>query len=788
MLTAELQKTLNKAIADASDKRHEFVTLEHLLIALTDENTCSQVIRNCGGNSEELKKDLIQFIKENFDPLPADVEQGPQPTAAFERSLHRALVQAQASGQSTIDGGNVLAAMFQEKRSHAVYLLEKQGITRLDVLNYISHGISKVGGYSDEPAEESTSGGGEGDGKASDDALAKYTIDLIAKAADNKIDALIGRDAELKRTIQVLCRRRKNNPIYVGDPGVGKTAISEALAARIQKGEVPNVLKDTAVYQLDMGALIAGTRYRGDFEKRLKEVIKALTKRPGTILVIDEIHTIVRAGAVEGGAMDASNILKPALANGELRCIGTTTYPEYKASFERDKALARRFQKIEVGEPSIEEAAQILMGLKRYYEAHHNVTYTDEAIQAAAELAGKYINDRFLPDKAIDVLDEAGAVVHLEEREDRIVTVHDIEAIVASMAKIPPKTVSGSDRDKLKVLETELKAVIFGQDHAISQVSRAVKLQRAGLGSPTKPIGSFLFSGPTGVGKTELAKQFAKVLGVNFLRFDMSEYMEKHTVSRLIGAPPGYVGFDQGGMLTDAINKTPHAVLVLDEIEKAHPDLFNILLQVMDHATLTDNNGKKADFRNVLLIMTTNAGAREMASEDIGFRGGAVPTLAALLEQHQADNLKEQAQANNPSTASGKAKTAIERTFSPEFRNRLDGWVVFNALTMRDILRIVDKFVKEVVEQLAEKKVQIELTDNARGWLATKGYDKLYGARPMGRLIQQKIKEPLCDEILFGPLEHGGHALIDVQNDQLTVTCSAAKSGVVEEDTAATPA
>jgi ATP-dependent Clp protease ATP-binding subunit ClpA len=768
MLTAELQKTLNQAIEDAANQRHEFVTLEHLLHALLDEKTGSQVLRSCGANVDELRREVEQYIKENFDSLPDGMEQSPQPTAAFERALHRALVQAQASGQATIDGGNVLAGMFQEKRSHAVYLMEKQGISRLDVLNYISHGISKVQAYGDQSSEEMPADG-EGDSQAGRDPLAKYTIDLIAKAKDNKIDALIGRDSEIRRTIQVLARRRKNNPVYVGDPGVGKTAIAEALAFKIYKGEVPDLLKDTAVYQLDMGSLIAGTRYRGDFEKRLKEVISALRKRPGTILVIDEIHTIVRAGAVEGGLMDASNILKPALATGEIRCIGSTTYPEYKASFERDKALARRFQKIEVAEPSIGETAQILQGLKRYYEEHHEVTYTDEALQAAAELSGKYINDRFLPDKAIDVIDEAGAVVRLEKREDRQVTVHDVEAIVASIAKIPPKTVSGSDKDRLKVLEHELKGVIFGQDHAIEQVARSVKLSRAGLGSPTKPIGCFLFSGPTGVGKTELAKQFARVMGVNFLRFDMSEYMEKHTVSRLIGAPPGYVGFDQGGLLTDAINKTPHAVLVLDEIEKAHPDLFNILLQVMDHATLTDNNGKKADFRNVLLIMTTNAGAREMAAEDIGFRAGAQPTLELILQKHQEDVEKEQARSLNPMSQAGKAKTAVERTFSPEFRNRLDGWVVFNALTMKDVLRIVDKFVKEVVEQLSEKKVEIELTENARGWLAMKGYDKTYGARPMGRLIQQKIKEPLCDEILFGPLEHGGHAVIDVANDQVTV-------------------
>lgn len=766
MLTPELQKTLNKAIEEAAGKRHEFVTLEHLLNALLDEKTSREVIKQCGGNCDELKRDVEQYIAENFEALPPAVNALPQPTAAFERALHRALMQAQASGQANIDGGNVIAAMFQEKRSHAVFLLEKQGISRLDVLNYISHGISKVEAYGDEQ-DEAPSWGGDNDRQAAGDALSKYTIDLIARAKDNKIDPLIGRDLEIKRTIQVLCRRRKNNPVYVGDPGVGKTAIAEALALKIHKGDVPDLLKETPVYQLDMGALVAGSRYRGDFEKRLKEVISALKKRPGTILVIDEIHTIVRAGAVEGGLMDASNLLKPALATGEIRCIGSTTYPEYKASFERDKALARRFQKIEVAEPTAEETFKILQGLKRHYEEHHTVTYTDEALQTAAELSAKYINDRFLPDKAIDVIDEAGAVVRLENREDRQVTVADIENIVAGIAKIPPKSVSGSDKDRLKTLDAELKTVIYGQDHAIQQVARAVKLSRAGLGNPTKPVGCFLFSGPTGVGKTELAKQFARVLGINFLRFDMSEYMEKHTVSRLIGAPPGYVGFDQGGLLTDAINKTPHAVLVLDEIEKAHPDLFNILLQVMDHATLTDNNGKKADFRNVLLIMTTNAGAREMATQDIGF-GSAPPSLSTLLEADANSGAVATNRLNN-TPAAGKAKTAIERTFSPEFRNRLDGWVVFNPLTMRDICRIVDKFVAEVQVQLGEKKVDLELTAAAREWLAVKGYDKTFGARPMSRLIQQKIKEPLCDEILFGQLEHGGEAVIDVENDQLVV-------------------
>lgn len=560
-----------------------------------------------------------------------------------------------------------------------------------------------------------------------------------------------------------MCRRRKNNPIYVGDPGVGKTAIAEGLALAIHNGTVPNALKNVEMYLLDLGSLIAGTKYRGQFEARMKAVIKALQGKPGSILVIDEIHMIVRAGAVEGGMMDASNILKPALASGDIRCIGSTTYPEYKASFEKDKALARRFQKIEIAEPSVEDTIKILQGLKHYYEEHHGVTYAEEALVTAAELAGKHINDRFLPDKAIDVIDEAGAIVKLEERGTPQVTVGDIETVVAGIAKIPPKSVSGSDKERLQALEKELKAVIYGQDHAVEQLVKAIKLSRSGLAHPTKPIASFLFSGPTGVGKTELAKQAARVLGVNFLRFDMSEYMEKHTVSRLIGAPPGYVGFDQGGLLTDAINKTPHAVLVLDEIEKAHPDLFNILLQVMDHATLTDNNGKKADFRNVILCMTTNAGAREMASEEIGFQPKTSPTMETVLANIQ--------KASSASTVS-KAKTAIERTFSPEFRNRLDAWIVFNGLTLDDIKRVVDKFVNEVTVQLVEKQVTLELTEEARTWLAVKGFDKAFGARPMHRLIQQKVKEPLAEEILFGKLEKGGRAIIKVIDDNIVVECS----------------
>lgn len=761
MITPELQKTFEQTVELAATNRHEYVTLEHLLCTLLEEKTGSEVIRNCGGNIEQLKRELEQYFIEQLETLPEDEQVQPQPTAAFERVVHRALVQAHASHQSTIDGGNLLAAMFQEKRSHAVYLLEKQGITRLDVLNYISHGLSKSDAVP-APDGEGDDAEPEPDAKPSKDPLEAFCIDLIQKARDNKIDPLIGRDAEIRRTIQILCRRRKNNPVYVGDPGVGKTAIAEGLALAIHKGLVPNALKNAQMYLLDLGSLIAGTKYRGQFEARLKAVIKALQAKPGCILVIDEIHMIVRAGAVEGGAMDASNILKPALASGELRCIGSTTYPEYKASFEKDKALARRFQKVEIAEPSVEDTIKILQGLKHYYEDHHGVTYVDDALVMAAELASKHINDRFLPDKAIDVIDEAGAIVKLEERGTPEVSVGDIEMVVAGIAKIPPKSVSGSDKQRLQSLEKELKSVIYGQDHAVEQLVKAIKLSRSGLSHPTKPIASFLLSGPTGVGKTELAKQVARVLGVNFLRFDMSEYMEKHTVSRLIGAPPGYVGFDQGGLLTDAINKTPHAVLLLDEIEKAHPDLFSILLQVMDHATLTDNNGKKADFRNVILCMTTNAGAREMSSEEIGFQSKASNSIEAVLANVQ--------KANSSSTAS-KAKTAIERTFSPEFRNRLDAWIVFNPLTLDDIKRVVEKFMNELTVQLQDKEVVLELTDQARTWLALKGFDKAFGARPMHRLIQQKVKEPLAEEILFGKLEKGGRAVVKVVGDDVVVEC-----------------
>ena len=767
MISSELQQSLNAALAEAAKRRHEYLTLEHLLYAFLEDKGACEIIRACGGSIKGMRVELDQFLNDSVEQLPNGIEAMPSYTAALERVLTRAYMQAESSAQTTIDCGNVIAAMFQEKRSHSVYVLEKAGISRLDVLSYISHGIAKsekgassvdqhpLGEEEDEELREEQ-----------ENPLEVYAINLLDKARNSKIDPLIGRENEVKRTIQILCRRRKNNPIYVGDPGVGKTAIAEGLALKIQRGEVPSAIKDSQVFALDMGALLAGARFRGQFEQRLKSVIKALQEIPGVIVFIDEIHTIVGAGAGGGaGTLDASNILKPALASGDIRCIGATTYPEFKQAFEKDKALARRFQKIDVTEPSVEDTIKILQGLKTYYEQHHGVTYTDDAIIQAAELAAKHVNDSFLPDKAIDVIDEVGAAVKLSEapeKRTKIVTVEDVELVVATMARIPPKSVSGSDKEKLKHLESELKSVLFGQNHAVEQVVKAIKLSRAGLSHPTKPIGSFLFSGPTGVGKTELAKQLAKVLGVNFLRFDMSEYMEKHTVSRLIGAPPGYVGFDQGGLLTDAINKTPHTVLVLDEIEKAHPDIYNILLQVMDHASLTDNNGKKADFRNVILIMTTNAGAREMTAEDIGFKG-----------QISADQEKSETFSQSKiSIAQGKGKSAVERTFSPEFRNRLDAWVVFNQLTYSDITRVVDKFVTEVRAQLFEKNVEIVLDDAARKWFADKGFDKLFGARPMNRLIQQKIREPLAEEILFGKLEHGGTASITTEGDEIKVTCT----------------
>jgi ATP-dependent Clp protease ATP-binding subunit ClpA len=747
MITRELQATLELSADEAIKRRHEFLTLEHLLYALLLDKVAKDVIYNCGGDIDLLRRDLEEFFKESIQPLPRGVDRYPEQTPAYERVINRAMEQAEASSQDKVDGGNILAALFGENHSHAKYLLEKQGITRLDILNYISHGISKV----DEFGEPLPLGDDEDDevaARAMRDPLQAFASNLIERAAEGGIDPLIGRASELERTIQVLCRRRKNNPLYVGDPGVGKTAIAEGLALKIHQNEVPDVLKGAEVYALDMGALLAGTRYRGEFEMRLKALIGELQKKPGVILFIDEIHTIVGAGAVSGGSMDASNILKPALASGRLRCIGSTTHNEYKASFERDRALARRFQIIEITQPSVGDTIQILHGLKSYYENHHSVKYSDDAVRAAAELSAKYINDRYLPDKAIDVIDEVGAATKLKPVEERpeLITETEVELVVAKMAKIPPKTVSASDKEKLQSLDAELKAVIYGQEHAIDQLVNAIKLSRSGLASPDKPIGSFLFSGPTGVGKTELAKQLARALGVEFLRFDMSEYMEKHTVSRLIGAPPGYVGFDQGGLLTDAIRKTPYSVLVLDEIEKAHPDLFNILLQVMDHASLTDNNGKKADFRNAIVIMTTNAGARELSGKKLGFK---------------------QTESGGIGGTGSKAQGAIERTFSPEFRNRLDAWIAFGALSPESVRRVVEKFIGELRDQLADKNVTLELTEAGRAWLAEKGFDKLNGARPMARLIQSKIKEPLANEILFGGLQGGGQVVVDAKDEEL---------------------
>ena len=746
-ISRELEVTISLAINEARRRRHEFLCLEHVLHALLFDETVAEIVRQCGGDVKELQADLEEFLKENLESLPEDAgEVDPQQTLAFHRVLQRAAAHVQSAGKEVIETRNFFVALFREDNSHAVYLLEKHGVTRLDVLNYISHGISKT--PSDEeagPGSAQDSPDEDGEPRPVKDPLEAFTTDLVQKAKDGDIDPLIGREIEIERTIHVLCRRRKNNPIYVGDSGVGKTAIADGLALKISAGEVPEVLKEVRIYSLDMGSVLAGTKFRGQFEERLKAVLKALDKQPGAILFIDEIHTIVGAGATSGGSMDASNILKPALASGKLRCIGATTYHEYRSYFERDRALARRFQKIEVHEPSIEDAVEILNGLKPHYEEHHGVEYTRDALKAAAELSAKYINDRFLPDKAIDVIDEVGASFQIrpapEEDGKKIIHETDIESIVAKIARIPPRSVSASDKERLQNLDADLKGVVFGQDTAIETLVRAIRLARAGLGQPEKPVGSFLFSGPTGVGKTEVAKQLAETLGLQFLRFDMSEYMEKHTVSRLIGAPPGYVGFDQGGLLTDAVTRNPHAVLLLDEIEKAHPDLFNILLQVMDHATLTDNNGKKADFRHVIIIMTSNAGAREIAAHAIGF-----------------GNISNE----------GKDQQAIEKLFSPEFRNRLDAIVHFRSLPMQAIERVVEKFVKELVEQLTERKVSITLTPAARRYLAEKGYDKTFGARPMARLIQTEVKQVLADEILFGQLQEGGEVEIDFDEEKLT--------------------
>ena len=758
-VTDDLQTSLRTAWEDARRRRHEFLTLEHVLLALLDNDGVLLLLAQLEVDPDQIRHELELHLEHAVEVLPEDSQQPPQETPALQRVLQRAALHAVNSERATIDGPGLIAALFREPSCHALWTLESQGVTRLDVLRIISHGMADggaggVGGIGDagedaEGAHDLIESDEEEEG-APADPLGAWTTDLRARAAEGLVDPLVGREAEMERAIHVLARRRKNNPVFVGEAGVGKTAIVEGIARRLHEGDVPEKLRDANIYALDMGALIAGTKFRGQFEERLKGVLRALEEQPGAILFIDEIHTIVGAGATSGGTMDASNLLKPALANGQLRCIGATTFSEYKKSFDRDRALERRFQKIDVAEPSVDETIDILRGLKSRYEEHHGVTYDDDALRVAADLASKYINDRHLPDKAIDVIDEAGAADSILPEAQRRGTIGEaeVEIVVARMAKIPEKKVSADAREQLERLEPELKDVIYGQNHAIEQLASVIKLQRSGLGHGDRPVGSFLFAGPTGVGKTELARQLASVLGVELHRFDMSEYMEKHTVSRLIGAPPGYVGFDQGGLLTDAVRKTPHAVVMLDEIEKAHPDLFNVLLQVMDHATLTDNTGRKADFRNVILILTTNAGAREMTSTAIGFTGH---------------------------TQAGNAKQAIEKTFSPEFRNRLDATIMFDPLDEESILRVVDKNLVELREQLAEKNVTLELTDGARKWLAEEGFDRLYGARPMARLIERELKRPLADEILFGKLVAGGRARAEIRKGSLSLTIRASE-------------
>jgi ATP-dependent Clp protease ATP-binding subunit ClpA len=737
VLSNELEYCLNDAFHQAREARHEYLTVEHLLLAVLDTPKVREILRACGADLSKLKQELKDHIEQSTPRVEEGEEREVQPTLGFQRVLQRAVFHVQSSGKKEVGVANVLVAIFSEKQSHAVFLLNRQHVTRLDVVNYISHGLSKIA--EEKTDKEETQADAERDPEGGS-ALEKYTTNLNRLAQEGRIDPLIGRKLEVERTIEILCRRRKNNPLYVGEAGVGKTAIAEGLARLIIEGKVPEVLADCTIYALDMGALIAGTKYRGDFEKRLKGVITELKKQPGAILFIDEIHTVIGAGAASGGVMDASNLIKPVLTNGEIRCIGSTTYQEYRGIFEKDHALARRFQKIDVTEPSVAETVEILMGLKARFEEHHGVTYADEALKAAAELAARHINERHLPDKAIDVVDEAGARQRLKPIAERepVIEVRHVEDVVARMARIPAKSVSTSDREVLKNLERSLKLVIFGQDRAIEALAAAIKMARSGLGDQRKPVGSFLFAGPTGVGKTEVTRQLAIAMGVEFLRFDMSEYMERHTVSRLIGAPPGYVGFDQGGLLTEAISKHPHCVLLLDEIEKAHPDVFNLLLQVMDHGTLTDNNGRKADFRHVIVIMTTNAGAQEMARPSIGFTHA----------DHASDGME-----------------AIRRSFTPEFRNRLDAVIQFASLDPVTIERVVDKLVVEVEMQLEQKGVTISLDDAARRWIAQKGYDPKMGARPMARTIQEHIKRPLAEELLFGTLVGGGHVRVSVAAD-----------------------
>jgi len=746
MIAQELEVSLHMAFVEARQQRHEFITVEHLLMALLDNPSAAEVLRACAANIDDLRKSLATFIRDNTPTVAGTEEVDTQPTLGFQRVIQRAImhVQSTGSGKKEVTGANVLVAIFGEKDSHAVYYLHQQGVTRLDVVNFIAHGIKK----SDppEPAKSNDGAAGDGDkeegggaGDAKGSPLEQFTQNLNQLARDGKIDPLIGREHEVERVIQILCRRRKNNPLLVGEAGVGKTAIAEGLAWRITQSDVPEVLADATVYSLDMGALLAGTKYRGDFEQRLKGVLKQLKDQPNAVLFIDEIHTLIGAGAASGGTLDASNLLKPALSSGAMKCIGATTFTEYRGIFEKDAALSRRFQKVDVVEPTVEQTVEILKGLKSRFEEHHSVKYATAALQAAAELSAKYINDRHLPDKAIDVIDEAGAAQRIlpPAKRKKTITRNEVEEIVAKIARIPPASVSSDDRSKLKSLDRDLKSVVFGQDPAIDALAAAIKMARSGLGKPDKPIGSFLFSGPTGVGKTEVAKQLAYVLGIDLIRFDMSEYMERHAVSRLIGAPPGYVGFDQGGLLTEAITKKPHAVLLLDEIEKAHPDVFNVLLQVMDHGTLTDNNGRKADFRNVIIVMTTNAGAETMNKSTIGF----------TTKREQGDEMGD-----------------IKRLFTPEFRNRLDAIVNFRPLDQEIILRVVDKFLLQLESQLAEKKVEVTFTDTLRKHLASKGFDPLMGARPMQRLIQDMIRRALADELLFGRLVDGGRLTVDLDD------------------------
>jgi ATP-dependent Clp protease ATP-binding subunit ClpA len=743
MINKQLSATLGFAVKEAKRRRHEYVSIEHILFAILNDSTGIEIVENCGGDVDNLLDSLENFFEEKIERIPEGDDYVLQQTIGFQRVIQRAVNHARSAEKQEVAVADVLASIFLEKDSHAEYFLRHEGVTRLDVLNYISHSIAKDP-FTDDSAGLLRPGKEERDRRQKANPLELFTLNLITLAAEGKLDPLIGREAELERTMQVLCRRRKNNPVFVGDPGVGKTAMAEGLAQKIQKGEVPDLLEDMEIFSLDLGGLLAGTKFRGDFEQRLKGVIAELQKKPKAILFIDEIHTIVGAGATSSGSMDASNILKPVLASGEIRCIGSSTFEEFKNHFEKDRALSRRFEKIEIMEPPVSESIKILKGLRSRYEEHHGIVYTDAALKAAAELSTKYLRDRFLPDKAIDVIDEAGAFIRLSGSTRRKkINPADIEKIIAKMARVPTQSVSTSDRTKLETLEDGLKKVVFGQDDAISALVTSIKRSRAGLGSPERPVGCFLFAGPTGVGKTEVSLQVARILGVEFMRFDMSEYMEKHAVARLIGAPPGYIGFDQGGLLTDGIRKHPHSVLLMDEIEKAHPDLFNILLQVMDHATLTDNNGRKADFRNVILMMTSNAGSREMSAANIGFG-----------QTHK--------------DAQSKGKKAIEKMFSPEFRNRLDEIITFNALDLDIMELIVDKFIAELNQQLSIKKVALTISPAVRTWLAKKGHDPTYGARPLARVMQTEIKDKLSDAILFGELQNGGLVSLDMTGDELT--------------------